>query len=88
MSHDRYFLENVAARMLELDRVYAERPASRCDGSYSEFLEKQDEVLREPGRLPGVARATACAREVEWLRRKAQGAHHARRRRASTRRAG
>src|SRR5207253_115292 len=39
VSHDRYFLENIARRMLELNRVYA-AGLLQTDGSYSEFLEK------------------------------------------------
>src|SRR5262252_1127118 len=45
VSHDRYFLENVASRMLELDRRYPEG-LFQAQGSYSDFLEKRDEILR------------------------------------------
>ena len=45
VSHDRYFLENVARRMLELNRTYASG-LLQTDGNYSEFLEKRDELLR------------------------------------------
>src|SRR5581483_6630919 len=45
VSHDRYFLEHVATRMLELDRAY---PAGvfETDGTYSDFLARRDEFLR------------------------------------------
>ena len=45
VSHDRYFLENVASRMLELSRAYA-GGLLEAEGAYSAFLEKRDEVLR------------------------------------------
>jgi ATP-binding cassette subfamily F protein uup len=67
VSHDRYFLENVARRMLELNRAYADG-LLQTEGRYSEFLEKRDELLRNEGayqeRLANLVR-----REMEWLRR-------------------
>ena len=45
VSHDRYFLENVARRMLELDRVYADG-LLQVEGTYSDLLVKRDEVRR------------------------------------------
>ena len=38
VSHDRYFLENVATEMVELNRVYADG-LLRVKGSYTKFLE-------------------------------------------------
>ena len=68
VSHDRYFLENVARRMLELDRVYPDgllagrrhlqRPAGQARRGAA-----------QPGRTTRSRSPTACAREVEWLRR-------------------
>ena len=40
VSHDRYFLENVATEIVELNRVYAEG-LLRVKGSYSKFIEGQ-----------------------------------------------
>ena len=40
VSHDRYFLENVATEIVELNRVYADG-LLRVKGSYSKFLEGQ-----------------------------------------------
>jgi ABC transport system ATP-binding/permease protein len=67
VSHDRYFLENVARRMLELDRVY---PAGMLqhDGTYSGLLEKRDEVLKNEAAYQETL-ANLVRREVEWLRR-------------------
>jgi len=45
VSHDRYFLEHVATRMLELNRVYPDG-LFEADGRYSEFLARRDEFLR------------------------------------------
>jgi ATP-binding cassette subfamily F protein uup len=67
VSHDRYFLENVARRMLELDRVY---PGGllQHDGTYSGLLEKRDEVLKNEAAYQETL-ANLVRREVEWLRR-------------------
>src|SRR5439155_1263710 len=45
VSHDRYFLEHVATRMLELNRVYPDG-LFEAEGRYSEFLARRDEFLR------------------------------------------
>ncbi len=67
VSHDRYFLEHVASRMLELNRVY---PAGlfQADGRYSEYLLRRDEALREQAAYREIL-ANKVRREVEWLRR-------------------
>ncbi|HEV7923013.1 MAG TPA: ABC-F family ATP-binding cassette domain-containing protein [Thermoanaerobaculia bacterium] len=67
VSHDRYFLENIARRMLELDRVY---PGGllQSEGSYSALLEKRDEVLRNEAAYQETL-ANLVRREMEWLRR-------------------
>jgi ATP-binding cassette subfamily F protein uup len=70
VSHDRYFLENVALRMLELSRAY-EGGLLEADGNYSAFLEKRDEVLRGQAAYQE-SLANTVRREVEWLRRKAR----------------
>src|SRR6266849_1944651 len=43
VSHDRYFLENIGRRMMELSPVYPEG-LFQSDGSYADFLEKRDEL--------------------------------------------
>jgi ATP-binding cassette subfamily F protein uup len=70
VSHDRYFLENVTARMLELSRAYA-TGLLEAEGSYSALLEKRDEVLREQASYQE-SLANTVRRELEWLRRKAR----------------
>src|SRR6195952_649360 len=44
ISHDRYFLENVATEIVELNRVYADG-LLRVRGSYSKFLEGKAQYL-------------------------------------------
>ena len=44
VSHDRYFLENVATEVAELNRAYPDG-LLRVAGNYSKFLEKKEEYL-------------------------------------------
>jgi len=67
VSHDRYFLENVTKRMLELNRAYA-TGMLEVDGAYSDLLEKRDEVLRNEAAYQETL-ANLVRREMEWLRR-------------------
>ena len=70
VSHDRYFLEHVATRMLELNRAY---PGGlfQTDGRYSDFLARRDEFLR--GQVAyQESLANTVRREIEWLRRGAK----------------
>jgi ATP-binding cassette subfamily F protein uup len=67
VSHDRYFLENVATVMVELDRVYPEG-LLRVQGNYSKFLEKKDEFLHAQARRQE-ALENRVRNELEWLRR-------------------
>src|SRR5438876_2674933 len=70
VSHDRYFLEHVATRMLELNRAY---PAGlfHTDGRYSDFLARRDEFLRGQAAYEE-SLANIVRREIEWLRRGAK----------------
>jgi ATP-binding cassette subfamily F protein uup len=70
VSHDRYFLEHVATRMLEVNRVY---PSGlfETDGRYSEFLSRRDEFLRGQAAYEE-SLANTVRREIEWLRRGAK----------------
>jgi ATP-binding cassette subfamily F protein uup len=67
VSHDRYFLENLATEMVELNRAY---PAGllRVRGSYSAFLEKKEEFLAAQAKQQE-ALANRVRGEIEWLRR-------------------
>ncbi len=67
VSHDRYFLENITRRMLELNPVYA-GGLLQADGRYSVFLEKRDELLRGEAAYQETL-ANLVRREMEWLRR-------------------
>ena len=70
VSHDRYFLENVATDMAELSRVYAEG-LLRVHGSYSEFLQKKEEFLHAQSKRQE-ALENLVHSEIEWLRRGAK----------------
>ena len=67
VSHDRYFLENVATAMTELNRVYPDG-SLRVDGNYSRFLEAKEEFLHAQARRQETLE-NRVRREIEWLRR-------------------
>jgi ATP-binding cassette subfamily F protein uup len=66
VSHDRYFLENIARRMIELNPVYPDG-LFQSGGSYADFLEKRDELLRNEAAYQDTL-ANLVRREMEWLR--------------------
>ena len=70
VSHDRYFLEHVATRMLEVNRIY---PSGlfEADGPYSSFLARRDEFLKGQAAYEE-SLANTVRREIEWLRRGAK----------------
>jgi ATP-binding cassette subfamily F protein uup len=70
VSHDRYFLENVATEMAELSRVYPDG-LLRTRGKYSEFLEKKEEFLHAQSKRHE-ALENLVHNEIEWLRRGAK----------------
>src|SRR5215467_10502998 len=70
VSHDRYFLENVATDMAELSRVYPEG-LLRVHGTYSEFLQKKEEFLHAQSKRQE-ALENLVHSEIEWLRRGAK----------------
>jgi len=70
VSHDRYFLENVATEMAELNRTYPDG-LLRVNGSYSQFLEKKEEFLHAQSKRQE-ALENLVHREIEWLRRGAK----------------
>jgi ABC transport system ATP-binding/permease protein len=67
VTHDRYFLENVATRMVDVNPVYPQN-TFQVNGNYSEFLERREEFL-EAQTKQQQSLATKVRREVEWLRR-------------------
>ena len=72
VSHDRYFLENVANEVVELNPAY-EDGALRVSGNYSTFLEKKEEYLHAQ-RNRQEALENRVHTEIEWLRRGPEGA--------------
>ena len=70
VSHDRYFLENVATEMVELSRVYPDG-LLRIRGNYSVFLEKKEEFLHAQSKRQE-ALENLVHNEIEWLRRGAK----------------
>jgi ABC transport system ATP-binding/permease protein len=70
VSHDRYFLENIASEMAELSRVYPDG-LLRVRGNYSAFLEKKEEFLHAQSKRQE-ALENLVHSEIEWLRRGAK----------------
>jgi ATP-binding cassette subfamily F protein uup len=67
VSHDRYFLENVATETVELSRAYPEG-LLRVPGNYSAFLEKKEEFLLAQEKHQE-SLENRVRNEIEWLRR-------------------
>ena len=70
VSHDRYFLESVAGRMLELNRAFA-AGLFEARGRYSAYLEKKDELLANQASYQESLRNRVRG-ELDWLSRKAR----------------
>lgn len=67
ISHDRYFLENVATDVAELSRLYPDG-LLRVKGKYSVFLERKEEFLASESKRQD-ALQNRVRTELEWLRR-------------------
>ncbi len=67
ISHDRYFLENVATHMAEINRAYPDG-LFYVRGNYSEFLDREQEFLHAQAQRQE-ALENRVERELEWLRR-------------------
>ena len=67
VSHDRYFLENVANDVVELNAAYDDG-ALRVAGNYSTFLEAKEQYLHAQ-RNRQDALENRVHTEIEWLRR-------------------
>ena len=67
VAHDRYFLENVATEVVELNRIYSDG-LMRLKGSYSKFLEGREAWLESEQRAQEGLR-NRVRTEIEWLRR-------------------
>lgn len=70
VTHDRYFLDNVAGWILELDRGHG----IPWEGNYSSWLEQKEARLELEERSEG-ARIKAMKAELEWVRTAPKGRH-------------
>src|SRR5690349_2817638 len=70
VTHDRYFLDNVAGWILELDRGRG----IPCQGNYSSWLEQKQERLAHEEKQES-ARHRTLARELEWVRSSPRARH-------------
>ena len=68
VTHDRYFLDNVAGWILELDRGHG----IPYEGNYSTWLETKEMRLAQEEREEG-ARQKAIKQELEWVRSNPKG---------------
>ena len=70
ITHDRYFLDNVAGWILELDRGRG----IPWEGNYSSWLEQKEQRLEQESKQDS-ARIKAMKQELEWVRSNAKGRH-------------
>ena len=68
VTHDRYFLDNVAGWILELDRGYG----IPWEGNYSSWLEQKEQRLKTE-EATEKARQKAMQSELEWVRTNPKG---------------
>ncbi|MFZ5537338.1 MAG: energy-dependent translational throttle protein EttA [Pseudomonadota bacterium] len=68
VTHDRYFLDNVAGWILELDRGQG----IPFEGNYSQWLEAKEKRLAQEEKAES-ARRKAMEQELEWVRQGAKG---------------
>jgi ATP-binding cassette ChvD family protein len=70
VTHDRYFLDNVAGWILELDRG----EGIPWKGNYSSWLEQKKNRLQQEGKTESDRQKT-LQRELEWIRMSPKGRH-------------
>ncbi len=70
VTHDRYFLDNVAGWILELDRG----EGIPFEGNYTSWLEQKAKRLEQEAKQES-KRKKALERELEWVRQGAKGRH-------------
>ena len=68
ITHDRYFLDNVAGWILELDRGHG----IPWEGNYSSWLEQKEKRLEQEERAES-ARQKSIKQELEWVRTNPKG---------------
>jgi ATP-binding cassette subfamily F protein uup len=66
VSHDRYFIERLATRVLEINKMYPNN-AMICDGGYADYIEFRENLLTQL-QQQRQSLANKVRREVEWLR--------------------
>ena len=74
VSHDRYFLENVANEMVELNRVYADG-LLRVKGGYTKFLEGKEQYLEAQSKLQESLKNRVKI-ETDWAAARTEGADY------------
>jgi len=70
ITHDRYFLDNAAGWILELDRGHG----IPYEGNYTSWLEQKEARLKQEERSEA-ARQKTIERELEWVRQNPKGRH-------------
>ncbi|MCG8048503.1 MAG: energy-dependent translational throttle protein EttA [Candidatus Thiodiazotropha endolucinida] len=70
VTHDRYFLDNVAGWILELDRGYG----IPWEGNYSSWLEQKEQRLEQESREEA-AHIKSMKAELDWVRSNPKGRH-------------
>jgi len=70
VTHDRYFLDNVAGWILELDRGRG----IPWEGNYSSWLEQKDARLEQEQKSEA-SRVRSIKKELEWVRSNPKGRH-------------
>ncbi|HLA29243.1 MAG TPA: energy-dependent translational throttle protein EttA [Syntrophales bacterium] len=70
VTHDRYFLDNVAGWILELDRG----EGIPWKGNYTSWLEQKQDRLKQDEKAESARRKT-LQRELEWIRMSPKGRH-------------
>ncbi len=70
VTHDRYFLDNVAGWILELDRGQG----IPWEGNYSSWLEQKEQRLEQEEKQ-ATSRQKAMKAELEWVRSNPKGRH-------------
>ncbi len=70
VTHDRYFLDNVAGWILELDRG----EGIPWQGNYSSWLEQKEQRLKNEAGAE-TARKKSIEKELEWVRQNPKGRH-------------
>ncbi len=70
ITHDRYFLDNAAGWILELDRGHG----IPYEGNYSDWLEQKEQRLAQEERSEA-GRQKTIQKELEWVRQNPKGRH-------------